>query len=133
MTLSLLSTIVTVLVNKYLVVKTTVRNESDFKMVLMKFSKILFRILWSLLSVCVAAIVIATRTNATLWLMNDAATHSKKAGLVVAAWVITLCIGVVFGVVMALLINLYLKYRATSTEYKTISIVDEIFFEDLSS
>lgn len=93
-------------------------------MVLMKFSKILFRILWSFLSICIAAIVVATRNNTSLWLLNDSATHSKKAGLMVVSWVISLFIGAIFGIVSAVSINLYLKYRASSNEDKTISIVD---------
>lgn len=129
MTLSLFSTIVTVLVNKYLVVKTTVRNESDFKMVLMKFSKILFRIVWSFLSVCIGAIVVTTRDNTSVWLLYDAQTHSTKAGLMVASWLISLCIGVLFGIICSLCINSYLNNRlSASNEDKTISIVDEIFF-----
>lgn len=125
MTLSLFSTIVTVLVNKYLVVKTTVRNESDFKMVLMKFSKILFRIIWSFLSICIGAIVVTTRDNTSLWLLNDSQTHTTKAGLMVASWLIGLGIGAVFGIICALCINFYLNHRLNaSNEDKTISIVD---------
>ncbi len=129
MTLALVSTIVTVLADKYLVAKTTVRNESDFKMVLMKFSKILFRIVWSLVSVCVGAIVVTTRDDTGLWLLSDSGKHSTKAGLMIAAWLIGLGIGAVFGVICAVCINGYLSYRlSSSNEEKVISIVDELFF-----
>jgi hypothetical protein len=71
MTMALFSTFVTIIANKYLVTKTNVRNESDFKMVLMKFSKILFRIIWSFIGVCIGAIVAKTRSSTDLPLLND--------------------------------------------------------------
>jgi hypothetical protein len=108
------STIITIIIDKYLVAKTTVRNESDFKMVLMKFSKILFRIICSLLSVCVGAIVVTNRDNNSLWLLNDSQFHSTKAGLMIVAWLIGLAIGAVFGIICAIVINCYLNYRIQS-------------------
>ena len=70
MILALVSTILTLLVDKYLVAKTDVRNESDFKMVLLKFSKIIFRIVWSFVGVCVGAIVLKTRESSSLGILT---------------------------------------------------------------
>lgn len=71
MVMALVSTIVTIIANKYLITTTSVRNESDFKMVLMKFSKILFRIIWSFIGVCIGVIVVKTRSTSDLALLND--------------------------------------------------------------
>jgi hypothetical protein len=71
MTMTLVSTLVTLVVNKYLVSDTNVRNESDFKVVLTKFSKILFRILWSFISVSIGAIVVATRKSSDIDILVD--------------------------------------------------------------
>jgi hypothetical protein len=70
MTLALVSTILTLLVDKYLVAKRDVRNESDFKMVLLKFSKIIFRTVWSFVGVCVGAIVLKTRESSSLGILT---------------------------------------------------------------
>mgnify|MGYP006928793914 CR=1 FL=1 len=51
-------------------------------MVLFKFSKILFRIIWSFLAVCIGAIVVKTRDGSSVWLI-DSGSHGTKAGLMI--------------------------------------------------
>ena len=114
MTMALISTIVTLVVNKYLVRENSVRNDSDFKVVLIKFSKILFRILWSFISVCIGAIVVQTRSTSGLSLLTDESQYGKKAGLMIAGWIIGLVIALIFGAICATLINTYINYRITA-------------------
>ncbi len=71
MTMTLVSTIVTLVANKYLVSDANARNESDFKVVLTKFSKIVFRILWSFISVSIGAIVVVTRKSSEFDILVD--------------------------------------------------------------
>lgn len=52
-------------------------------MVLFKFSKILFRIIWSFLAVCIGAIVVKTRDGSALGLVDSGA-YGTKAGLMIA-------------------------------------------------
>lgn len=83
-------------------------------MVLMKFSKILFRILWSFVSVCIGAIVVKTRSDSAFDLLIDDTEYGKKAGLMVAGWIIGLIIAVVFGGVCSVAINAYISYRTNA-------------------
>jgi heme/copper-type cytochrome/quinol oxidase subunit 2 len=83
-------------------------------MVLLKFSKILFRILWSFVGACIGAIVVKTRNGASLALLSTSGDYAAKAGYVIALWIIVLLIGLVFGVVASISINFYLKYRLSS-------------------
>jgi hypothetical protein len=83
-------------------------------MVLFKFSKILFRIIWSFLAVCIGAIVVKTRDGSSVWLI-DSGSHGTKAGLMIVEWLITLVIGLVFGIITAVSINVYTNYRISSS------------------
>jgi len=80
-------------------------------MILLKFSKILFRILWSFIGVCVGAIVAKTRSSSDLVLLDDSASHATKAGLMVAGWLIIFIISIIFGSITAVSINKYISYR----------------------
>lgn len=123
--MTLVSTIVTLVVNKYLVADTSVRNESDFKVVLMKFSKILFRIVWSFVSVSVGAIVVATRKSSEFDILIEESEYGKKAGLMVAGWIIGLIISLIFGGLCAVIINKYVNYRiSVSGNEKLTKITD---------
>lgn len=84
-------------------------------MVLMKFSKILFRIVLSLLSVCVGAMVVDGREGSALGILNDTDAYSTKAGLMIVGWLIGLVIGAVFGAICAICINCYFSHRVSTT------------------
>lgn len=135
MTMTLVSTIVTLVVSKYLVSDGSVRNESDFKVVLTKFSKILFRILWSFISVSIGAIVVATRNSSVIGILTEESDYGKKAGLMVAGWIVGLIISLIFGGICAVCINKYISCRITTSSGKerVTKITDELFFCDLES
>ena len=114
MTITLISTIVTLVVNKYIVSEATVRNELDFKIIMMKYSKILFRIIWSFVSVSIGAIVVNSRSSSGFNFLNDTGDYSKKAGYMVAGWIIGLIVSLVFGAICAFFINTYISYRTNA-------------------
>jgi hypothetical protein len=82
-------------------------------MVILKFSKIIYRILWSFVGVCIGAMVVKGRDSSSLYLLSSGS-HGSKAGLMVAGWIIVLTIGVIFGLLSAVAINIYLNYRLSS-------------------
>lgn len=82
-------------------------------MVIFKFSKIIYRIIWSFVGVCIGAMVVKGRDSSSLFLLTSGS-HGSKAGLMVAGWIIVLIIGVIFGLVTAVAINVYLNYRLSS-------------------
>jgi uncharacterized membrane protein len=77
----------------------------------MKFSKILFRILWSFIGICVGAIVAKSRSSSDLVLLDDSGSHGTKAGLMVAGWFIIFIIAIIIGSIIAASINKYINYR----------------------
>lgn len=76
-----------------------------------KYSKLLFRIIFSLVGVCIAAIVIATRESNVNVVLLTKGSYSQKAGYTIVGWIIGLIIGIVFGAIISIIINLYLKHR----------------------
>lgn len=86
-------------------------------MVLLKFSKILFRILWSFVGVCVGAIVVKTRGSSNLLLLEDVNAHGTKAGLMIAAWIIVLIIGLITGLLTSLALNQYTSHRLNANTH----------------
>jgi hypothetical protein len=77
---------------------------------MLKFSKFIFRIIFSFIGVSVASIVIVTRSSKSLALLSTDI-YSTRAGLTFAAWFIVLAIAIVFGLIAAMAINFYLNHR----------------------
>ncbi len=100
-----------------------------------KFSRILFRILWSFISVSIGAIVVATRNSSDIDILTEESDYGKKAGLMVAGWIIGLIISLIFGGICAAVINKYISYRITTSggNERVTKITDEMFFSDLES
>ena len=107
MVVAMLATILTLVFDKYVFQKTEVRDEEDIKMIIFRYSKIIWRILLSFVGCCVAAIIVSEREGSTLELLTtNASLYSSKALFIILGWFITLLIGLVFGLICAILINI---------------------------
>lgn len=81
---------------------------------LLHFSRALFRILLPLLGIIVTAIVVSTRKDSTIQLLDTATygdIYPKTAGLEIAAYFITVVIALLVGIITGVFINCYMAYK----------------------
>ena len=109
-----LSTIATLIIHKYFLTASATESESAFKTMMINYGKIVYRILFSFLGIIVAAIVVSTRSNRNPALLADR--YSKKAGYEIVAWITVLGVGVVFGLICGVVINVFLSYKKNKLE-----------------
>jgi hypothetical protein len=107
--MSLISTIATLMIHKHLTNIAQSNTESAFKFLMINYSKIIYRILWSFLGIVVASIVVATRSDLTPALLSS--NYSGTAGLEIVGFFIILIFGFVFGAITGVLINEFLRFK----------------------
>jgi len=108
--MSLVSTIITLIIHKYFITDSQSNAESAFKFLMINYSKIIYRILWSFLGIIVTSIVVATRSGLTPNLLSSA--YSKTAGMEIVGFLIILIFGLIFGAITGASINGFLSTKA---------------------
>ncbi len=82
-------------------------------MMMRNYSKIVFRMGFAVIGSIVAAIVVAARNGISPDLLSSDY-YSRTAGLEVLAFIVALGLGVVFGLIVGVLINVFLASKATA-------------------
>lgn len=135
--MSFVATLLTIIFYRY-VFKDKKADKEDLASVLIiveHYRPLLFRLLIPLLNIIVCSIVVATRSSRTPALLNN--NYSTIAGLEWAGFFITLGIGAVFGLIGALLVNCFIKYKVEDSEKEVdylsrTTLTDLDFFDDLN-
>lgn len=81
---------------------------------LLHFSRALFRILLPFFGIIVTAIVVASRKNSSVELLDINTfgnIYPQTAGLEIVAYIITILIAILVGLITGVLINCYLSYK----------------------
>lgn len=114
--MSSVSTILTLIIHKYFLTNSESDAESVFKTMMMSYAKIIYRILFSVLGIIIAAIVVATRSGQSPELLSS--TYSSIAGFEMVALIVVICIGAVFGALTAVSINIFLNFKKADSQEK---------------
>ena len=90
-----LSTIATLIINKYFLTAASTESESAFKTMMINYGKIAYRILFSFIGIIIGSIVVATRENRDPELLPSE--NSRKAGFEIVGFITVAGVGVIFG------------------------------------
>lgn len=112
MVMVFVSSILTLIVHKHLMISSDTSSESKFKIFMNYFGKVIFRIVFAFLGSITASIVVATRENTTPNLTIYS--YSTIAGFEILAFLLVSIIAAIFGLIIGVVINVFLKYKASS-------------------
>lgn len=93
--------------------------------VIMHYSRALFRIVITFIGIIITAIVVSTRQSTTVLLLNTdiygTNIYAKTAGLEIVGYIITFIVGLLTGGLCGIVVNLFMRWKqrqASMDEFK---------------